>query len=252
MEESCNLKNIRGKVIIITGASSGIGEAAARLLGDMGAIVILCGRNQKRLKKITAEIKEKEQKASYHVLDVTAYEDFQKTVQTVLDVHGRIDVLINNAGVMLLSPVCDGNVKEWHEMIDVNLNGVLHGTAAVLPALRKQKDGMILNVISTAAYRVMENSAVYSATKHAVKAFSEGLRKEESDNGIRVCLIAPGPTKTGLLQHISSRNIQHSLQQHVDEYGLEAADIAEAIAYQISVGKHACVNELIVSPTHKM
>ena len=138
-------------------------------------------------------------------------------------------------------------MEEWETMIDTNIKGVLHAVAAVLPIMREQRAGLIMNVISTAAYRVMEHSAVYSATKAAVRAFSEGLRKEETNHGIRVCLIAPGPVKTELLSHVSDDDIRASLDRYVQQHGMRA----EAMIFQMRVEKEASVDERILSPSIK-
>lgn len=246
------MNRITGKVILITGASSGIGEATARLLAEKGAIIILTGRNENKLEAITSQIIKDGARADYYQLDVTDQKDFNSCVNVILKKYGHIDVLINNAGIMLLSSVNELKVNEWKAMLDVNLKGVLNGTASVLPSMREQGKGMIVNVISTAAYRVMENSSVYSATKSAVRFFSDGLRKEESNNGIRVCLIAPGPTKTNLLNHVTSNDVRTSLSNYVDNFGLNAIDIADAIAYQINAPESVSIDEMIISPTHKL
>lgn len=246
------MNSLSDKVILITGASSGIGEATARLLSHQGAIVCLASRRIEKLQKIVKDIINEGSKAEYFQLDVTDASEFQNVVNQILEKYGCIDVLINNAGVMLLSQVRDLKLSEWNQMIDVNLKGVLHGIAAVLPSMCERKQGMILNVSSTAAYRVMESSAIYSATKFAVRALSDGLRKEESNHGIKVCLVAPGPTKTELLSHCSIEKTRDTLISYVENCGLEAKDIAEAIAYEISMPSHASIDELIISPTHKM
>ncbi len=246
------MNGVSGKVVLITGASSGIGEACARMLGKMGAIVILTSRNEQKLRKIAETMRNEGVRADYYSLDVTVLPDFQEVINRVIQTYERIDVLINNAGIMQLSAIRELKVDEWYQMIDVNLKGVLHGTASVLPVMRNQKKGMIINMISTAAYRVMPNSSVYSATKFAIKAFSEGLRKEEANNGIRVCLLAPGPVKTELLNHTTSDAIRDSLAEYVQGYGLEPEDIANAIVYQIAIPDSVSIDELIISPSHKM
>lgn len=246
------MNHVSEKVVLITGASSGIGKACALQLGKLGATVILTSRNEEKLKMIAKTMRNDGAQAEYYALDVTALADFQQVITTIVQKYGRIDVLINNAGIMQLSAVYELKVDEWYHMIDINLKGVLNGTASVLPVMRNQKRGMIINVISTAAYRVMPNSSVYSATKFAIKAFSEGLRKEESEHGIRVCLVAPGPVKTELLNQTTSETLKESLSDFVMNYGLEPEDIANAIVYQMTVSDSASVDELIISPTRKM
>ena len=142
-------------------------------------------------------------------------------------------------------------MEEWETMIDTNIKGVLHAVAAVLPIMREQRAGLIMNVIFTAAYRVMEHSAIYSATKAAVRAFSEGLRKEEANHGIRVCLIAPGPVKTELLSHVSDDDIRASLDRYVQQHGMRAETVAEAMIFQMRVEKETSVDERILSPSIK-
>lgn len=245
------MNSIKDSVVLITGASSGIGEATARYLSNLGAKVILCARNEKKLVEITDDITKCGNTAVYYTLDVVDYDSFQQVVNQAIVKFGRIDTIINNAGVMLLSPISEIKVDEWNQMIDINLKGTLNGVASVLPIMQKQQSGLIINVISTAAYRVMENSAIYSATKSAVKAFSEGLRKEEAKNGIRVNLIAPGPTKTNLLSHISSKDVKNQLDTLVSDTGLDVMDIVHTIVYQMSVSNRASVDEVIVSTAIK-
>lgn len=239
------------KVVLITGASSGIGEAAAKMLALEGYRVFLGARRQEKLIQIVEEIKQSGGHAAYCKLDVTDKESFAKCIQTAIDVFGRIDVLVNNAGIMLTSLIRDGKQEEWERMIDINLKGVLNGVAAVLPIMRAQHAGMIINTTSTAAYRVQEGSAIYSATKFAVRAFSDGLRREESNYGIRVTTIAPGPTKTELTQHISNPELKENLTKVVEEGGCDATDIAKGIALAISMPSSASIDEMIISPTHK-
>lgn len=242
----------KNRTVLITGASSGIGEATARLLGSLGMTVILLSRSESKLQQIALEIREQGGQADFYLLDVSSYPAFEEVVAAVKEKYGRIDVLINNAGVMLLSEVHELKIDEWNQMVDVNFKGVLNGTAGVLNGMREQKSGMIVNVISTAAYRVMKGSSVYSATKFAIKAFSEGLRKEESNNGIRVSLIAPGPTKTNILNHTSSDEMKDSLTNYVENHGLDAKDVANAIAYQLCMPEGASIDELVISTAHKM
>lgn len=239
------------KVVVITGASSGIGEATAKMLALEGYQVFLGARRQEKLIQIVEEIKQSGGHAAYCKLDVTDKESFAKCIQTAIDVFGRIDVLVNNAGIMLTSLIRDGKQEEWERMIDINLKGVLNGVAAVLPIMRAQHAGMIINTTSTAAYRVQEGSAIYSATKFAVRAFSDGLRREESNHGIRVTTIAPGPTKTELTQHISNPELKENLTKVVEEGGCDATDIAKGIALAISMPSSASIDEMMISPTHK-
>jgi NADP-dependent 3-hydroxy acid dehydrogenase YdfG len=242
---------VNKQVILITGASSGIGAATAHLLAEQGARVFLGARRVERLEKICNELHAQGYEADYCKLDVTDEKSMHHFVDSARKVYGNIDVLINNAGVMLLSKVSDIKTKEWQQMINVNLMGVLNGTAAVLPYMKEQKHGMIININSTAGYRVSPGAAVYSATKYAVRAFSEGLRKEESNNGIRVCMVAPGPTRTELLSHVSDNEIRENLTDYVDRRGLNPMDVAKAVVFLINQPLNASVDELIISPTCK-
>lgn len=245
------MSGVNERIILITGASSGIGKQCAKVLGKAGATVVLASRNEQQLQQLTTELTLAGIRAQYYVLDVTDVNRFREIVKRIVATYGRLDILINNAGIMLLSKVHEEKMEEWNRMIDVNFKGVLNGTAAVLPTMRKQTYGTIVNVASTAAYRVMANSAVYSATKFAVRAFSEGVRREESSHGIKVCLVAPGPTKTELLTHTTSSGLE-ALSNYVADYGLEATEVAKAIEYQLSVAAVASVDELILSPLSKM
>jgi NADP-dependent 3-hydroxy acid dehydrogenase YdfG len=194
---------ITGKVIVITGASSGMGQAAARHLAAKGASVVLGARRADRLEALAAEIVEADGKATAVATDVTKRADVQTLVDTAVETYGRIDVLINNAGVMPLSPLERLKVDEWDQMIDVNLKGVLYGVAAALPHMKEQKAGHIINLSSGAGHKLFGGSAVYSATKFGVRAISERLRQEVKPYNIRTTIISPGAVKTELLDHIS-------------------------------------------------
>lgn len=239
------------KVILISGASSGIGEESARLLAKQGAKVFLGARRVDRLNEIVSSIKEDGYQAECFLLDVTDMKSVELFMQKAIQTYGRIDVLINNAGVMLLSNVRELKIEQWNQMIDVNLKGMLNCTACYLK-LKKQKEGHIINIDSTAGYRVMKKSSVYSVTKFAMRAFSDGLRKEESSNGLKVTLIAPGPTKTELISHISDSEVNSSLQSFVDSSGLNAKDVANTILFAINMPKDASIDELIISPSNKL
>lgn len=183
--------NEERKVVLITGASSGIGEAAAVRLARDGHRVFLGARRTERLEALVARIADDGGEAAFRRLDVTDATDVEQFVRTARERWGRVDVIVNNAGVMPLSPLAERKVAEWDRMIDVNIRGVLHGISAVLPVMQDQGGGHIINVASVGAYEVVPTSAVYSATKFAVRAITEGLRQESPD-GIRVTLISPG------------------------------------------------------------
>lgn len=247
-----NYNFIEGKVIIITGASSGIGEATARLLARKGAIVYLGARREDKLKEIVDDINKNDGQANYSYLDVSNIDVCREFVNKVINKDKKIDVLINNAGVMLLSSVDNKKVDEWYRMIDINLKGCLNMIEACEDYMINNKCGHIINIGSTASYRVMENSSIYSATKFGIRALSDGIRKEFNKFGIKVSLISPGPTKSELTKHITSEDVKNNLGTYVNNCGLEANDVAKAIAFALSFDVNSSIDELIISPTRKM
>ncbi|MGG3312279.1 SDR family oxidoreductase [Paenibacillus lautus] len=242
------MENIQNKVVIITGASSGIGEATAKLLAQNGAKVVLAARREQRLLSIVDTIRQGGGDAFSVKADVVSADDMRNLAQFTFDTYGRIDVLINNAGIMPNSKLNELRVEEWGQMIDVNIKGVLYGIAAVLPTMRKQQSGHIINLSSTAGYHVAPTSAVYSATKFAVRAISEGLRLEESPTShIRSTLIAPGLTQTELLDHITSPEVQ-TISSQIKDMGISPYSIAKAIAFAINEPDDTLVSEIMVRP----
>jgi NADP-dependent 3-hydroxy acid dehydrogenase YdfG len=241
--------NIAGKVIVITGASSGMGAAAARHLAAKGASVVLGARRSDRIKTLAADITKAGSKATAVVTDVTKRDDLRKLVDAAVATYGRIDVLINNAGVMPLSPLERLKVDEWDQMIDVNIKGVLYGIAAALPHMTKQKSGHIINVSSVAGHKLFGGSAVYSATKFAVRALSEGLRQEMASHNIRTTIISPGAVKTELLDHISEQDVQKANQDYVGQFGVPPDTFARMVAFAISEPEDVSINEILFRPT---
>ena len=235
------------KTVLITGASSGIGEATARHLAGLGHQVVLGARRTERILAIAKEITEAGGKATAHTLDVTDAASVNAFVAGAVREFGRVDVLVNNAGVMLLSFMAELRVDDWREMVDVNLRGVLNGIAAALPIMNEQHSGHIINIASVSAYRVDPTAAVYCATKFAVRALSEGLRQESKE--IRVTVISPGLTRTELVDRIKSPDARAFARNMVEETSIPAAAIAEAIGFAISQPENIDVNELIVRPT---
>lgn len=240
---------IAGKVIVITGASSGMGEAAALHLAAKGACVVLGARRAERLEALAAEIAKAGGRATAVATDVTKRQDVQKLVDTAVDIYGRIDVLINNAGVMPLSPLERLKVDEWDRMIDVNLKGVLYGIAAALPYMKEQKAGHIINLSSVAGHKLFGGSAVYSATKFGVRAISEGLRQEVKPYNIRTTIISPGAVKTELLDHITELDVQKANQEYVGEVGVPAETFARLVDFAISQPEDVDINEILFRPT---
>ncbi|GAP96813.1 SDR family oxidoreductase [Leptolyngbya sp. NIES-2104] len=233
------------KVVLITGASSGIGEATARLLARQGLQVVLGARRTDRLETIVSEIRDKGGAAEYRTLDVTSLEDMQAFVEFAKDKFGHLDVLVNNAGLMPLSKLEVLKVDEWNRMIDVNIRGVLHGIAAALPTFKQQQSGQFMNLSSIGGHNVYPTAAVYCATKFAVWAISEGLRQESPD--IRVTVISPGNTESELVNTISDAEAA----QWVEEFrgsAIPADAIARAIAFAIEQPADVDVNEIIVRP----
>lgn len=241
------MPNIEDKVVVITGASSGLGEAAARLLAQRGAKLMLAARREDRLRAVSDEIEQAGGTVTYRVTDVTDRAQVRRLADAALERYGRIDVLVNNAGLMPLSPLDLLKVDEWDRMIDVNIKGVLYGIAAVLPHMRSRKQGHIINMSSVAGHKVFPTSAVYSATKYAVRAISEGVRQESSGE-IRSTNISPGAVATERPSTISDADVAGNVDQiYADAIGADA--IARAIAYAIEQPDDVDVNELIIRPT---
>ncbi|MDR7283726.1 NADP-dependent 3-hydroxy acid dehydrogenase YdfG [Pseudomonas corrugata] len=239
--------NIEEKVIVITGASSGIGESTARLLASHGAKVVLGARRTDRLAIIAEEISAAGGKAQFRALDVTDQNNVQDFIDFAVTHFGRVDVLVNNAGVMPLSKLEALKVNEWNRMIDVNIRGVLHGIAATLPLMQRQRSGQIINIASIGAYAVSPTAAVYCATKYAVRAISEGLRQEVGGD-IRVTVIAPGVTESELAESISDEGGRAEMEAF-RKIAIPADAIARAIAYAVGQPSEVDVSELIVRPT---
>ncbi len=241
--------NIAGKVIVITGASSGMGEAAARHLAAKGARVVLGARRADRIEALASEITSAGGQATAVATDVTKREDVQALVDTAVATYGRVDVLINNAGLMPLSSMDRLKVDEWDRMIDVNIKGVLYGIAAALPHMQGQRSGHIINLSSVAGHKIFGGSAVYSATKSAVRVISEGLRAEMAPHNIRVTIISPGAVKTELLDHISEADVQKANQDYVGQVGVPAETFARLVAFAISEPEEVSINEILFRPT---
>jgi NADP-dependent 3-hydroxy acid dehydrogenase YdfG len=234
---------ITGLVTVITGASSGIGAATARVLAKNGAKVVLGARRTDRLRKLVDEIRENGGTAEYKAVDVTNRESVQQLVTFARDTYGRVDVLFNNAGVMPVSPMNALKTEEWDKIIDVNIRGVLNGIAAALPIMEAQKSGHIINTASTAAHAIGAQFGVYCASKYAVRAITEGLRQEMDT--IRVTLISPGVTESELGHDISVDATAQAVQQ-LRSIALPADAIANAVLYAISQPEDVDVGEIVV------
>ncbi|MFC7811172.1 SDR family oxidoreductase [Streptomyces olivaceus] len=234
------------KTVLIAGASSGIGEATALRLAADGHRVFLGARRTERLEKLAGRIAAEGGTADFRRLDVTDAADVRAFVTAAAELWGRVDVMVNNAGVMPLSPLAALKVDEWDRMIDVNVRGVLYGIAAVLPVMGRQGGGHVVNVASVGAHEVVPTSAVYSATKFAVRALSEGLR-QESAGDVRVSVVSPGVTESELADSISDARAREDMRTY-RSVAVPASAIADAIAFAVSRPPEVDVNEIVVRP----
>jgi NADP-dependent 3-hydroxy acid dehydrogenase YdfG len=241
--------SIAGKVVVITGASSGLGEAAARHLAAHGAAVVLGARRAERINALAAELIAAGHKARAVVTDVTDRDQVRNLVDTAVREFGRIDVMLNNAGLMPLAPLERLKVDEWDRMIDVNIKGVLYGIAAALPHMKERKSGHIINVSSVYGHVVDPGATVYCATKFAVRALSEGLRREVKPYDIRTTVISPGAVSTELLEHISEKDIQEGTKDFVSRIAVGADTFARMVAFAISQPEDVDVDEILFRPT---
>lgn len=243
------MSNVKGKVVILTGASSGIGEGTAKVLADSGAKLVLAARREERLRNLQNAITKNGGEAVYQVADVTSLEQMKALAEYTINVYGRIDVIVNNAGLMPLSFMNKLKVEEWDRMVDVNIKGVLHGIAAVLPHMQERKQGHIINVSSVAGHEIGLGGAVYSGTKYAVRAITEGLRKEESPrSNIRTTIISPGAVATELTNTITDDDIRELFERRGLK-PIDSKDIGRSILYAIEQPEDVAINEIIVRPT---
>jgi NADP-dependent 3-hydroxy acid dehydrogenase YdfG len=238
-------------VVAITGASSGIGEATAVACARAGAAVALAARRQDRIDRIAAAIEDEGGRAIALATDVGDEREARAFVERTYEHLGRLDALINNAGVMLLGPVEGADTEQWRRMIAVNVFGTLYCTHAALPVMRQQGGGHIVNVSSVAGRRASIGSAVYNLTKFGVTGFSEALRQEALHSNIRVTVIEPGAVETELLSHNADPTVVAASERFMKQVGkqLEAGDIADAIVYTLAQPQHVSINEVLVRPT---
>ena len=240
--------NISGKVVIITGASSGLGEATARHLAEKGARVVLAARRKDKLDALVAELVNAGGQAVAYQTDVTSQDDVKALIQGAIDTFGRLDVLVNNAGLMAIAPLSEGRVDEWDRMIDINIKGLLYGVAAALPVVQQQNSGHFINIASVAGLKVFSpGGTVYSGTKFAVRAISEGLRHEVGGR-IRTTTIEPGAVDSELKfgsSHQASRDFVVDFYQQA----IPADSVARAIAFAIEQPADVDINEIVLRPT---
>jgi len=243
--------NIEGKVVVITGASSGLGEATARLLSSQGATVVLGARRVDRITSLAKELSCASGKALAIGIDVTDFDQVKRLADTAVATYGRIDVMLNNAGMMPHSPLERLKIDDWNRTIDVNIKGVLYGIAAALPHMKLQKSGHIISVSSVAGHKVSPGGAVYSATKHAVRVISEGLRQEVKLYNIRTTVISPGAVATELPGSITEADVAQHVQKFYDAVAIPAESFARMVAFAMSQPEDVDVNEILFRPTRQ-
>jgi NADP-dependent 3-hydroxy acid dehydrogenase YdfG len=244
------MSTIQDKVVVIMGASSGIGEATTKKLAEEGAKLVIAARREDRLKSLVETLPNAD--ISYTVADVTNKDDVQAVVDLAVEKYGRVDVLFNNAGVMPHAPLSEARFDEWREMLDINIMGVLNGIAAVLPIMKKQLSGQIVTTDSVAGHVVFQQGAVYCGTKFAVRAIMEGLRQEERENNIRSTLISPGTVDTELHTTINDPERRKWVEYLQHTIGLKSSDVTDAVAYAISTPETVAVSEIIIRPTKQV
>jgi NADP-dependent 3-hydroxy acid dehydrogenase YdfG len=242
--------NIEGKVVVITGASSGLGEATARLLAAQGAAVVLGARRVERIQAVADELTNSGGKALAVATDVTDPDQVKALVDAAVQTYGRIDVMINNAGLMPHSPLERLKIDDWNQMIDVNIKGVLYGIAAALPYMQQQQAGHIINVSSVAGHKVRSGGVVYAATKTAVRVISEGLRQEVKPYNIRTTVISPGAVATELPNSVTEPDIAENIRKSY-ESAIPADSFARAVAFAMSQPEDVDVNEILFRPTRQ-
>jgi NADP-dependent 3-hydroxy acid dehydrogenase YdfG len=242
------MENVQGKVIAITGASSGIGAATARLLAACGAKMVLGARRLDRLEALASEITVARGEAVYARTDVSQRADVTALIKLACERYGKLDVLINNAGIGLISPLDELRVEDWDAMIDVNIKGTLYGIAAALPVFRRQEFGHFVNVLSTSGLRIVPLQSVYAGTKNAVRAISEGLRQEAGDK-LRVTIISPGFVHTDFADSMTNPEVKAQIIAARDKMAISPDAIARAIAFAIEQPADVDVGELVVRPT---
>lgn len=242
------MNSMKDKVIVILGASSGIGEATVKLLASKGAKLVIASRREEKLKALADTLTESD--IAYKAADVTDFDQVKAVIDMAMELHGRVDVLYNNAGIMPTAPLIEGRRNEWRQLLDINVMGVLNGISAVLPVMVKQQSGHIIATDSILGHHVYENSTVYCGTKFAVRAIMEGLRQEHRMDNIKSTIVSPGNVATDLYQSIqseSARQAELDFRKTIDS--LTAEDVATAVAYAIETPDRMSVSEIIIRPT---
>jgi NADP-dependent 3-hydroxy acid dehydrogenase YdfG len=243
------MSDIEGKVVAITGASSGIGEATALLLAERGATVVLGARRTERLDKLVDDIRDRGGRAVSLSTDVTRREDLERLVSGAVGEFGRLDVLVSNAGISKIGPMADLDVDGWSAMIDVNLRGVLHGIAAALPIFRRQGQGHFVTTVSTAGLKIVPTMAVYAATKNAVRTLLEGLRQESTDGVVRTTSISPGYVRTELADSVDDPQAREQIRQGMAQFAIAPEAVARAVAFAIDQPRDVEIGDITIRPT---
>jgi len=243
------MKNeIKGKVVIITGASSGIGRATAKTLAGLGAKVVLAARRTEELSSLADEIEKDGGESSHMETDVRNRIDMIALVNKAVENYGRLDVMINNAGISQLSRIDELDVNGWEEMIDINLKGVLYGMAAALPVFKQQNLGHIVNIISTSGIKIVPEQGVYAGTKNAVRTIAEAFR-QESDGSIRITGISPGVVKTDLAKGMKNETMKNTISESMEKLAIKPEAIAAAVVYAISQPSDVEVGDIVIRPS---
>ncbi|WP_312174017.1 SDR family oxidoreductase [Chryseobacterium sp.] len=242
------MHNIKGKVVAITGASSGMGKAIAIELAKNGAKVILGARRTEQLLQLVEDIKSTGGEAACITTDVKNKADLDRLVHKAVDQYGKLDVMVNNAGISQLSRIDDLDLEGWEEMIDINLKGVLYGMAAAIPVFKMQEAGHIVNIISTAGIKITPMMGVYAGTKNAIRTIAEAFR-QESDGKIRITGISPGFVKTDFAGSIKNEEMRTAIQKEMDQMALDPLAIANAVMYAVSQPNDVEIGELVIRPS---
>ncbi|SDQ67036.1 NADP-dependent 3-hydroxy acid dehydrogenase YdfG [Chryseobacterium soldanellicola] len=242
------MQNIKGKVVAITGASSGIGKAIALELAKNGAKVVLGARRTEKLQQIVEEIKNTGGEAIFHQVDVKDKADLVQLVNAAVEKYGRLDVMVNNAGISQLSRIDELDIAGWEEMIDINLKGVLYGMAAAIPVFKQQQSGHIVNIISTSGIKIVPMQGVYAGTKNAIRTIAEAFR-QESDGNIRITGISPGFVKTDFANNLKNEDMKTAIQQGMEQIAINPVAIANAVIYAVSQPDDVEIGDIVIRPS---
>jgi len=240
-------KKLNGKVVVITGASSGIGEAIALTLAERGAKVVLGSRRKVKLEKLTDRIKKAGGEVEYSVTDVKNKEDLVRIVKIAVTAYGRLDVIINNAGIAQLSRIDELDIEGWEDMIDINLKGVLYGMAAAIPVFKQQKSGHIINIISTSGLNIVPMQGIYAGTKNAVRTIAEAFR-QESNGDIRITGISPGFVKTKIADNMKNDQMKSIIRENMEKLAISPFAVANAVVYAIEQPQDVEIGDIVIRP----